>query len=88
MQIVKKEKGQAIIEYTLMVALLGLVMAVAIANVADNLLDIWNDLLEDIGTIKNCVADIDIECPESNEDNGNGNGNGNNGNGCYKKCPI
>jgi len=72
MKCIKSEKGQAMIEYTLMVALLGLVMAVAIAQVADELLDIWNDLLEDMGTIKDCVADIDIECPESNEDNGGG----------------
>lgn len=69
MRIVKTEKGQAIIEYTIVASLIGLVMAVAIANVADELLDIWNDLAEDMDTIDDCVSNIDIECPESNEDN-------------------
>jgi len=65
---IKTEKGQAIIEYTILVALIGLVMAVAVATVADNLLDIWNDLAEDLDAIDDCVSDIDIVCPESNED--------------------
>jgi len=69
MKVVKTEKGQALIEYTILVGLLGLVMAVAVANVADQVLDIWNDLAEDLDTIDDCVADQDIECPESNEDN-------------------
>lgn len=69
---VKTEKGQAMIEYTIIASLIGLVMAVAIANVADELLDIWNDLAEDLDTIDDCVSDIDIECPESNEDPNNG----------------
>jgi len=72
MRFIKTKKGQAIIEYTILVSLIGLVMAIAIANVADNLLDIWNDLMEDLDAIDDCVSDIDIECPESNEDNGNG----------------
>lgn len=82
----KREHGAAIIEYTILTGLIGLVLAVAIANVADQLLDIWNDLAEDLDTIDDCVSDLDIVCPESNEDgdpddNGNGNGNGGNGNG-------
>jgi len=70
MRRIKTEKGQAIIEYTILVALIGLVMAVAVATVADNLLDIWNDLAEDLDTIDDCVSDIDIVCPESDEDGG------------------
>jgi len=65
------EKGQALIEYTILTGLLGLVLVVAIANVADQILDIWNDLMEDLDTIDDCVADMDVECPESDEDNGN-----------------
>ena len=68
---IKTEKGQAIIEYTILVSLIGLIMAVAIANVADEILDIWNDLMEDLDTIDDCVSDIDIVCPESNEDASN-----------------
>ena len=63
-----KEKGQALIEYTIITGLLGLMLVVAIANVADQILDIWNDLNEDLDTIDDCVADVDVECPESNED--------------------
>jgi len=70
MTTVKTEKGVALIEYTILVGLLGLVMVVAIANVADQILDIWNDLAEDLDTIDDCVADADVECPESNEDSG------------------
>ena len=66
--LVRLENGQALIEYTIIVGLLGLVMAVAVANVADQILDIWNDLMEDLDTIDDCVADADIECPESDED--------------------
>ena len=69
MKILKTEKGQALIEYTIVVGLIGLIMAVAIANVADQILDIWNDLAEDLDTIDDCVADLDVVCPESNEDN-------------------
>ena len=65
------EKGQALIEYTILMGLLGLMLVVAVANVADQILDIWNDLMEDLDTIDDCVADLDVECPESNEDDGN-----------------
>jgi len=80
MRCIKTEKGQAIIEYTILVALIGLVMAVAVANVADNLLDIWNDLAEDIDTIDDCISDIDIVCPESNEDSDSNDDNSSNDN--------
>jgi len=66
--LLRHESGQALIEYTIIVGLLGLVLAVAVANVADQVLDIWNDLNEDLDTIDDCVADSDIECPESDED--------------------
>jgi len=68
--LLKQNTGQALIEYTIIVGILGLVLAVAIANVADQVLDIWNDLNEDLDSIDDCVADADIECPESNEDDG------------------
>lgn len=66
--LLKLEDGQALIEYTIIVGLLGLAMAVAIGNVADQLLDIWNDLAEDLDTIDDGVANADVEFPESNED--------------------
>jgi len=79
MSILKKEYGQALSEYTLLAGLLGLTLVVAIANVGDHILDIWNDAVEDLDTIDDCVADSDVVCPESNEDgpdppppNGNG----------------
>jgi len=72
----KYEGGQALIEYTIIVGLLALVMAVAIANVADQVLDIWNDLNEDLDAIDDCVADSDIVCPESNEDGDKDDGGG------------
>lgn len=73
------EKGQALIEYTILAGLLGLVLVVAVANVADQILDIWNDLMEDLDTIDDCVADMDVVCPESNEDDGNEDDTGNGG---------
>ena len=80
--LLRNENGQALIEYTIIVGLIGLVLAVAVANVADQILDIWNDLNEDLDTIDDCVADADIVCPESNEDgdgdDGESNGGGNN----------
>jgi len=66
-----EEKGQALIEYTILTGLLGLMLIVAVANVADQILDIWNDLNEDMDTIDDCVADMDVVCPESDEDDGN-----------------
>jgi len=97
----RREHGVAIIEYTILTGLIGLVLMVAIANVADQILDIWNDLMEDLDTIDDCVADCDIVCPESDEDGegdepincnggngGNGNGgNGGDGNGCDHPPP-
>lgn len=38
------------------------------ANVSDQIMDIWNDLNEDLDTLDDCVSDIDVICPESNED--------------------
>ena len=69
--LLRNENGQALIEYTIIVGLIGLVLAVAVANVADQILDIWNDLNEDLDTIDDCVADADIVCPESQEDDDN-----------------
>ena len=64
----RREKGQALIEYTIIVGLLGLAMVVAIANVADQIMDIWNDLMQDLDTIDDGVADSDAVFPESDED--------------------
>ena len=64
----RHEKGQALIEYTIIVGLISLAVVVAVGNVADQILDIWNDLAEDLDTIDDCVADADVEAPESNED--------------------
>ena len=72
MSILREEYGQAIPEYTLLVGLLGLTLVVAVANVADQILDIWNDAMEDLDAIDDCVADEDVICPESNEDDGEG----------------
>jgi len=66
--LLKNEKGQALIEYTIIVGLISLATVVAIGNVADQILDIWNDLAEELDTIDDCVADADVEAPESNED--------------------
>ncbi len=77
MSILKKECGQAIAEYTLLVGLLGLTLVVAIANVGDQILDIWNDAAEDLDTIDDCVADADVVCPESDEDSGPDEDDGN-----------
>jgi len=62
------ERGVALIEYTIIVGLLVLAMTVAIANVSDQIMDIWNDLNEDLDTIDDGVADSDVVFPESNED--------------------
>lgn len=64
------QKGQALIEYTVLIALITLTVIVAVSTVADEILDIWNDLAEDLDTIDDYVADTDVEdfMPESNED--------------------
>jgi len=64
----KGERGLALIEYTIIVGLLALALSVAIANVSDQIMDIWNDLNEDLDTIDDGVADSDVVFPESNED--------------------
>ena len=64
------QKGLLIIEYTVMAALFIGVMLPALALVADQILDILNDLAEDLDMIDDLVADLDLEglMPESNED--------------------
>ncbi len=62
------QKGQALIEYTILTGLIGLAMVVAIANVADQIMDIWNDLTQDLDEIDDGVADLDLTFPESNPD--------------------
>ena len=66
------QKGLCLIEYTVMAALLLGVMLPALAMIADNILDILNDLAEDLDAIDDLVADLDlgdtVEMPESNED--------------------
>lgn len=64
----KGECGQALIEYTILVGLLGLAMVVHVANVADQIMDIWNDLMEDLDAIDDGVADSDLVFPISDED--------------------
>jgi len=75
----RKEKGQALIEYTIIVGLLGLAMVVAIANVADQIMDIWNDLMEDLDTIDDGVSDSDLTFPVSNADGSNKDGGADHG---------
>ena len=62
------QKGQALIEYTILTGLIGLAMVVAIANVADQIMDIWNDLTQDLDTIDDGVSDSDLIFPVSNPD--------------------
>jgi len=66
--LLKLENGQALIEYTIIVGLLALALVVAVGNVSDQIMDIWNDLNEDLDTIDDGVADADLEFPESQED--------------------
>jgi len=80
MSILREEFGQAMPEYVILVGLLGLTLVVAIANVSDQILDIWNDAMEDLDIIDDCVSDSDVECPESHEDT-DPSENGDNGNG-------
>lgn len=72
----KGERGVALIEYTIIVGLLVLAMVVAIANVSDQIMDIWNDLNEDLDTIDDGVAGSDVVFPESNEDGDKEDGQG------------
>ncbi len=66
------QKGLILIEYAVLAALMLGVMLPAIAMIADNVLDILNDLAEDLDVIDDLVAEIDlgdtVEMPESNED--------------------
>ena len=64
----RHENGQALVEYTIIVGLLSMALIVAVGNVADQILDIWNDLAEDLDTIDDGVANADVEWPESDED--------------------
>ena len=76
MKALRGSKGQALIEYTVILALITMVMLTAIATVSDEVLDIWNDLAEDLDTIDDYVADTDlgdtVEMPESDEDGDSG----------------
>ncbi len=64
-----KEKGLLIIEYAVMGALFIGIMLPALAMIADNVLDILNDLAEELDVIDDWVADLDLEMViESNED--------------------
>jgi Flp pilus assembly pilin Flp len=64
----KGQKGQALIEYTILTGLIGLAMVVTIANVADQIMDIWNDLMQDLDSIDDGVADSDLCFPQSDVD--------------------
>ncbi|MCD6505901.1 hypothetical protein J7M22_04670 [Candidatus Poribacteria bacterium] len=75
----RSDKGQALIEYTILMGLLGLAMVVAIANVADQIMDIWNDLTQDLDTIDDGVSDSDLTFPVSNADGSNKDGGANHG---------
>lgn len=67
-KIQRSQKGQALMEYTVLAGLMAMTLVAAIATVSDQLLDIWNDLAEDLDMIDDAVADLDIVMPESNED--------------------
>ena len=75
----RSDKGQALIEYTILMGLLGLAMVVAIANVADQIMDIWNDLTQDLDTIDDGVSDSDVTFPVSNPDGSNKDGGADHG---------
>ncbi len=72
----RREKGQALIEYTILAGLLGLAMMATIANVADQVMDIWNDLTQDLDVIDDGNADLDVRFPVSDEDGSNQDGGG------------
>ncbi|HID57137.1 TPA: hypothetical protein EYP37_11450 [Candidatus Poribacteria bacterium] len=80
------QRGQAIVEYTIITGLIGLALAAAIANVGDQILDIWNDLTQDLDVIDDGNADLDVVFPVSQAngtdlDGGSGNiGGGSNDN--------
>jgi len=75
----RRERGQALIEYTILVGLLGLAMIATIANVADQIMDIWNDMTQDLDVIDDGNADLDVRFPVSDENGSNQDGGLNHG---------
>lgn len=69
----RQQKGFCLIECVVLGAFMLGVMLPALAMIADNILDILNDLAEDLDMIDDLVADLDlgdtVPMPESNEDN-------------------
>lgn len=59
------QRGQAIVEYTIITGLIGLALAAAIANVGDQIMDIWNDLTQDLDVIDDGNADLNVVFPVS-----------------------
>ena len=59
------QRGQAIVEYTIITGLIGLALAATIANVGDQIMDIWNDLVQDLDVIDDGNADLDVVFPVS-----------------------
>ena len=90
------QRGQAIVEYTIITGLIGLALAATIANVGDQIMDIWNDLVQDLDVIDDGNADLDVVFPVSqingtDLDGGSDNiGGGTNDNeaGGYRDEPI
>lgn len=63
------QKGFLLIEFVVLSALFIGVMLPALAMIADNILDILNDLAEELDIIDDFVADLDLDIViESNED--------------------
>ncbi len=69
-RLIRQEKGLLLLEYAVLSALMLGVMLPALAMIADQILDILNDLAEDLDVIDDLVADLDIDglMPESDED--------------------
>lgn len=69
-KVIGQQSGFCLIECVVLTALMFGVMLPAMAVIADNVLDILNDLAEDLDVIDDLVADLDLEgmMPESNED--------------------
>jgi len=59
------QRGQAIVEYTIITGLIGLALTATIANVGDQIMDIWNDLMQDMDVIDDGVSDLDVVFPQS-----------------------